>query len=94
MLKDDCARIRCSIPESDLTDELAILGYARRAAGNLALTDEVVRAHPRPRRRRRNPSQFSTAVQEVAAGIWSRAFAAVKVEPETSQAAQASNAGS
>ena len=31
----------------------------------------------------------STAVQEIAAGIWSRAFAAVKVEPEASQAAQA-----
>ena len=28
-------------------------------------------------------SPSATAVQEIAAGIWSRAFAAVKVEPES-----------
>ena len=53
-----------------------------------SLTDEVVRAIL-ARAEGGVTLPNSTAVQEIAAGIWSRAFAAVKVEPETSQAAQA-----
>ncbi len=53
-----------------------------------SLTDEVVRAIL-ARADGGVTLPNSTAVQEIAAGIWSRAFAAVKVEPETSQAAQA-----
>ena len=53
-----------------------------------SLTDEVVRAIL-ARAEGGVTSPDATAVQEIAAGIWSRAFAAVKVEPEASQAAQA-----
>ena len=53
-----------------------------------SLTDEIVnRILARAEGGVTLPS--TTAVQEIAAGIWSRAFAAVKVGPETSQAAQA-----
>ena len=53
-----------------------------------SLTDEVVRAIL-SRAEGGVTAPDATAVQEIAAGIWSRAFAAVKVEPEASQAAQA-----
>ena len=53
-----------------------------------SLTDEVVRAIL-ARAEGGVTSPDATAVLEIAAGIWSRAFAAVKVQPEASQAAQA-----
>ena len=52
------------------------------------MTDEVVRAIL-SRAEGGVTSPSATAVQEIAAGIWSRAFAAVKVEPEESAAARA-----